>query len=329
MAVQFQDYYEVLGVPRDASQEDIQKAYRRLARKYHPDMNKGEEAERMFKKVGEAYEVLKDPDKRKKYDQLGENWQQGQEFRPPPGWENVEFDFGGPGGGGGRGGRGGGGGFHFDGDFSDFFRTIFGSGGGMGGHESPFEQAFRGGGGVGGMGGDRHQRAQRQQPTNVESEMTISLADAYHGAKRQITLQSPDGRSQRIDVTIPPGIKSGGKMRLKGQAPTGGDVLLKVNIAPDPRFTVDGVNLVTTIDLQPWDAALGAKTPVQTMEGEVTLTVPPGTSSGAKLRLKGKGMPKTKTERGDLHAEVRIVMPKELTDEQRELFEKLKEVSEQ
>lgn len=320
MSVKFQDYYKTLGVKRDAAQDEIQRAYRKLARKYHPDLNKDAGAEAKFKQLGEAYEVLKDPEKRKRYDQLGENWKAGEEFTPPPGFENVRFNFGGRSargsGSGGAGGASGGasGGFSFSpgGQFSDFFEAFFGEDGGPG----SFNQAF------GGRG-----QAHAHQPQAQEAAIDITLDEAFHGSTRQLTLQGPEG-TKRLDVRIPAGTTQGSKIRVRGQAGGGGDLILVVNIQPHATFTLDGHDLTMDVPIQPWQAALGDKVRVTTLDGEVTLSVPPGASSGAKLRLRGKGLRKRNSdERGDLLARIKIVVPKTLTDEQRRLYEQLKEQS--
>ncbi|MEE9212987.1 MAG: J domain-containing protein [Phycisphaeraceae bacterium] len=316
MAVKYQDYYETLGVKRGASQDEVQRAYRRLARKYHPDLNKKDpQAEQKFKQVGEAYEVLKDPDKRRRYDDLGANWKTGQEFRPPPGFENVHFEFR---------TSGGGPGFSFDpgGQFSDFFEMLFGQEAGSRVH------------GSGRASGQSHvtdemfrrmgSAAQAHPPAAQEAQITISLEDAYRGATRQITLQGPRGQTT-LDVKIPAGTTHGSKIRLAGVA-NGQDLLLNIAIAPHRHFEVSGHDLTTVLHIAPWEAALGAQVPVHTLDGEVTLTVPPGTSSGSRLRLSNKGLP-TRGGRGDLFARVKIVTPKNLTNEERKLFEQLKETS--
>lgn len=294
MAVTFEDYYKTLGVARDAGLDQIKKAYRTLARELHPDRNKADDAAEKFSKVSEAYDVLSDPEKRKKYDQLGANWKAGQEFRPPPGFEG--FDFGG--------GSGRGGGFHSGGDFSDFFRQMFGQGGGRGG-AGGFEDLFGGGG-----GGTR-----TQAPREQEAEITVSLHEAYHGSTRQLSLSGPGGE-KKIDVKIPARLKPGSKIRLKGE-----HLLLKVNVAPDPRFKLDGTNLTSDLKVSPATAALGGKADVATLDGTVTMTIPPGTSSGARLRVRDKGL-----KDGDLLVRVQIAVPKTLSDEQRELYEKLREL---
>ncbi len=310
MGVKFQDYYQTLGVKRDASQEEIQRAYRKLARQYHPDMNKDEGADAKFKQVSEAYEVLKDPDKRKRYDTLGANWQAGQEFRPPPGWEGRFRGAGNP---------GGGGGFQFNagGQFSDFFEAIFGqmaagSGGGSGG-ASGFEEFF----------GGARQQARPQAAPMQEAPISISLHEAFHGSTRTLQLQGPSGQKS-VEVKIPAGTTHGAKIRLAGEG-----LILKVTVAHDPRFTLVGRDLTTDLTLAPWQAALGDKAEVQTMEEAVSLNIPAGSSSGQKLRLKGKGLPNPKAgaDAGDLYVRLMIAVPKPLTDRERELYEQLKDAS--
>ncbi len=311
MSVKFEDYYETLGVSRDASQADIQKAFRQLARKYHPDKNKEPGADKKFKAVSEAYEVLKDPDKRKKYDELGQNWKAGQDFRPPPGFEGFRS---GSGHGGFRGSPGG---------FSDFFEMFFNQSGGHANINDLFEQAAQ----RNARGGPRRP----QQPRTVEAEVNISLHNAYHGGSRSIQLQDPQTKATRsLDVKIPKGVTSGSKIRLSGAAPGGGDLILKIHIAPDPRFTVHGHNLEVDLPVSPWEAALGSKVPLKTLNGEVTLTVPAGAQSGQKMRLRDKGLPKNKSgsEHGDLLARIKITVPKQLTDEERDLLEQLRDKSE-
>jgi len=318
--MKYVDYYKVLGVDRDASQADIAKAYKKLARKYHPDLNKGAGAEAKFKEVNEAYEVLKDPDKRKRFDTLGANWKHGAPFEAPPGWENVHFEYGAPGG-----GRGGG-----FGGFSDFFETLFGGrrgrGGGLG-DSFNLEDLF---GGTSGRA--RGAGAASVHGQDVESELTIDLEDAYHGSKRTIELSGPEGL-KRLEVRIPQGIRSGERVRLAGQgAPgrgrgRGGDLYLTIRIAPHAIFRQEGDDLTVTVPINAWDAALGSRVPVPTMNGEVQVTVPPGQSSGQRLRLRGKGMPRRGGGHGDLFAELRVVVPRTLSPEQEELFKRLRQVS--
>jgi curved DNA-binding protein len=314
MAVKFEDYYKTLGVKRDASQDDIQRAFRKLARKYHPDMNKTDDGSARFKRVNEAYEVLKDPDKRKRYDTLGENWKAGQEFRPPPGWEGRFRGAGGPGGAGGRAGSGGGG-FQFQagGQFSDFFEAMFGQmqGGNRGGSGAGFEDLF----------GARAGSGTPQPPPLQEAPITISLDEAFHGSTRRLDLQGPAGR-KTLEVKIPKGTAHGAKIRLGREG-----LLLNVSVAPHPSFTLTGRDLTTDVKIAPWQAALGDRIDVKTMDGTVSLNVPPGTSSGQKLRLKGKGLPSQKGKAGDLFVRLLIAVPKEISERERELYEQLKNAS--
>jgi curved DNA-binding protein len=316
MGVKFQDYYETLGVSRTATADEIKKAYRRLAQKYHPDINKEPSAESRFKQINEAYEVLGDADKRKKYDALGTNWRAGQDFKPPSGWENVQFDF--------QGAPGGSGGFQFEdlGGFSDFFGTLFGSG---------FGQTRSGRGRGAARGSMRTVRGQDQ-----EAELTITVEEAYHGAKKTIALEVPeltaDGearyRMRKYDVKIPAGTIEGSRIRLSGQGSAGhgggesGDLYLTLHIALHPIYTVKDHDLEMDLPIAPWEAALGAKVNVHTLAGTVSLTIPPRTQSGQKLRLRGKGLSRGRTA-GDLLAVIRIVVPDRLTGKERELFEQL------
>jgi curved DNA-binding protein len=308
--MKFQDYYQTLGVERGASQDEIKKAYRKLSRKFHPDINKTKGSEDRFKQIGEAYEVLKDPAKRSRYDQIGRE----DDFRAPAGWQNVDFNFGG------RSQKGGGG---VPGGFSDFFEAYFRQG----------------------AGGERG-RAPRAEPApahggDQEAELTISLQDAYRGVTMPITLQQSalgaDGgrrvEEKTFQVKIPPGTTEGTKIRLKDQGSKGtrggraGDLLLKVHLAADPRFDIDGHDLKATLPLAPWEAVLGAKVGFTTLDGEVQLKIPPGSQGGAKLRLKDKGLPKKAGERGSLTIELRIVVPPSPSQEEHKLFEQLHKVS--
>jgi len=302
MTVQFQDYYQTLGVKRDASQDEIKRAHRKLARKYHPDINKSKEAEKKFKQASEAYEVLKDPETRKKYNALGANWKAGQNFTPPSGFENMRFEFGS--------GSAGSGGFTFSSnDFSDFFGSIFG------------------GNGARSQSGRPRSRGNHKAPA-TEAAITITIEDAYHGATKQLTLQDPNtGTSKLLQVKIPPGVTNGSKIRLaQGDGPmTTGDVLLNITIAPHDRFEVHKHNLHTVVAISPWEASLGAKVPVETLDGPIMVTIPPGSQSSQKLRLRDKGLPQRgqKNSRGDMLVQLKIVVPKNLTDRERELFELL------
>lgn len=333
MAVKFQDYYETLGISRDASQEQVQSAYRKLARKYHPDINKDSGAEEKFKKINEAYEVLKDPEKRKKYDQLGENWQSGDDFTPPPGWEN--FDFG-------QGSRGrqrtqgapGGFNFSFDGGgggFSDFFESLFGGLGGFGDaratqgrqRRSPFGEQWS------------------QPGQDHEAELTISLEDAYRGGKKSVSLQTAetdaDGRvrqsTRTYQVAIPKGVTNGKRLRLSGQGGSGsaggksGDLYFTIRIAPHPVFRVSDKDLETDVPVTPSEAALGATISVPLVSGSAQIKIPAGIASGKKIRLKGKGLGNAKEGRGDVYAVIKIVVPKDLSERERELYKDLAEAS--
>ena len=316
MSVKYKDYYKVLGVERKASQEEISKAFKKLARKYHPDLNPGDDqAEEKFKEANEAYDALKDPEKRKLYDNLGANWQQGQDFRPPPGFENMNFDFRGHGGGGGFSGFGGGG-------HSDFFEFIFGQMGGQAG----------GMGGFGGFGDQGAEGAYGQSRYNargqdVEAELTLALEEAQRGGAKSITLRAANG-PKSLNVNIPAGVKDGQRIRLSGQGDAdygggqAGDLYLRVRYAPHPRFTVEGANIVLDLPLAPWEAATGAAVNVPTLEGQVELKVPAGFSSGKKMRLSGKGLgPEGK--RGDMFVRAKVQAPKAETEDQKRLWDEL------
>ena len=320
MSIKFKNYYEILGVSRSASAEEIKKAYRKLARKYHPDINKGPEAEARFKEIGEANEVLSDTEKRSRYDQLGSNWQAGQDFRPPPGYSNARHEYqGNP-----RGGRG----FNPQdmGGFSEFFETLFGQ---------QFENRQQNGS-FGGWGMAEEAPAPGGQ--DQEAAITITLEEAYHGATKSIRLQTQEvdarGRLQSANknyqVKIPQGITDGARIRLAGQGGHGprggsaGDLYLNIQIAPHARFKVEGHNLEVMLPITPWEAALGAKITLATLEGDATITLPPGSESGQRLRLRGKGLRQGKgLEPGDLMISIQIVVPKKLNAREKELFEEL------
>lgn len=324
---QFRDYYEVLAVPRTASEDELKSAYRKLARKYHPDVNPGDRsAEEKFKELNEAYEVLSDPEKRKRYDTLGQNWKAGQDFRPPPNWEggvNVEF-----------------------GDFGD----VFGGGRGPSGFSDFFESLFGGSRRTGRRGAGYAMRGQ-----DIETEIALSLEEAHRGIKRTLTLEvtepCPDCRGsgvkdgkpcptcrgagmvrrpKSLEVAIPPGVRDGSVIRLAGQGEPGagggppGDLFLRVRIQPHRLFNVVGENDVQVeLPVAPWEAALGARLQVPTLNGPVEMRIPAGTQGGQRLRLRGRGLNRRSGGRGDEYVKVKIVNPPRLTPNERELYEKL------
>jgi curved DNA-binding protein len=297
MPVAFRDYYESLGVSRDASPEEIRRAYRALARKHHPDVNKEAGAEDRFKEISEAYEVLRDPDKRARYDQLGANWRAGQDVSGEPdfsgfegfggfGGDNVRFDFGGE-------------------DFSEFFSGLFGQ-------RSRTQRS---------NGSERFSRRGGDQ----EAVLELSLEEVAAGGKRRISLA--DGRD--FEVNVPRGVRDGQRIRLAGEGEAGrgggppGDMFLRVRIRPHPRFRVDGRDLQTDLPVTPWEAALGATVEVRTLTGSARVRVPAGSSSDRRLRLRGEGLPDPQGRHGDLYAVVKIRVPKTLSDAERALFEQL------
>jgi curved DNA-binding protein len=304
MAVAYHDYYETLGVPRDASAQDIRRAYRNLARKYHPDVNSDPGAEDRFKEISEAYEVLRDEEKRSRYDRFGANWRAGEDVshaggfdgasRRANGYGDVRVEFGG-------------------GDFSDFFEGLFGARGSRG---------ARGAGAAGARGFS-------MRGSDHEAVLELALEEAARGGKRRISLG--DGRD--FEVEIPRGVRDGQRIRLAGQGEDGlaggpaGDLFLRVRLKPDPRFTVKGRDLYVDLPVAPWEAALGAEVPVATLEGTARLKVPSGSSSGRRLRLRGQGLPAADGKPGDLYATVAIHVPGKLTRAERQAFEKLAEVS--
>jgi curved DNA-binding protein len=322
MAVKFRDYYEVLGVPKSAKEDEIRTAYRKLARKYHPDVNPGDkEAEESFKEINEAYQVLSDPQKRKKYDQLGQNWKAGQDFTPPPGWEPAWTDFGSRTFGGAEGAGG----------FSDFFEMLFGG-----------RRPRRPGAGFTTPGRD------------IEAEIPLSLEEAHRGSTRAITLQIGETcpeckgtgtiarricptchgtgvarRPKTLEVTIPKGVREGAVIRLQGQGEPGsggppGDLLLRVNLQPHRLFSLVGeYDLQVEVPLAPWEAVLGASVLVPTLDRNVQMKIPAGARAGQRLRLRGQGLNKRGGGRGDLYAKLKIVVPANPTPKERELFQRL------
>lgn len=315
MSVEFKDYYEILGVEREAGDDAIRSAYRKLARKYHPDVAEDKvEGERKFKELNEAYEVLSDSEKRKKYDQLGANWDQpGAGFGG--GAEQAAW------GGAGAGGQD----WHFEGTgFSDFFEQMFGSGMGGGGRGGFYQQA---GGGT---------RAQKGR--DVETDLMVTLDEVYHGSTRTLRLQKPGqaGEEPAIQtgtVKIPVGVQAGQMLRLKGLGNPGinggaaGDLYLNVRLERHPDFQVKGADLYYDLELAPWDAVLGTEVAVRVPKGKVKLKVPVGSGEGDTLRLGGLGLPSGEGTFGDLHAVIKLKMPESINSEERKAWEKLKEVS--
>lgn len=331
MAVKFKDYYEVLGVKRDATDAQIRQAYRKLARKHHPDVNPGDRvAEEKFKEINEANEVLSDPEKRKRYDQLGPNWKDGAEFTPPPGWGrvNVQFEdlgsiFGGGGG------------------FSDFFETLFGAGTGRAGTERR-----------------RGSRSKSSRGQDAEAEMEISLEDAHRGGRHRITLQGSrpctvcggTGTSSGvvcttcrgsgqvlspkvIDVNIPPAARDGSVIKLskQGQQGTGGaepgDLYIRLRIRPHPLFTVSGDDLNIDVPISPWEAVLGATIEVSTIDGKAEVKIPAGSQGAQRLRLRGQGLNKRGGGRGDEYVRLKVVVPSHPTEREKDLYRELAEAS--
>jgi len=329
--VSYSDYYSVLGVSRDASQEEIQKAYRKLAREFHPDLNKDEDAEDRFKEIGQAYDVLKDEKKRALYDRYGETWKAVSEGRaPPPGADerSVRFDFGNAG---------------FDpsglGDLGSIFEELLGSRRRGDGFPGAGPGGFPGGGfgGVPGGAGFRRGPTASAAPggRDATATLTLDLEEAFRGGERELALSRPGGEAERIKVKVPGGVRSGQRIRLAGKGSPAlggrpaGDLYLEVAIRPHDRFRFedDGESLVASLPVAPWEAALGATVPFATLDGEVRLKVPAGTSSGRRIRLRERGYPKKGGGRGDLFAEVQIRVPEELSDQERELFGSLAEAS--
>lgn len=301
MAVEFQDYYKTLGVTRNATPDEIKKAYRKQAAKFHPDKNKDAGAEDKFKLANEAYEVLKNADTRKRYDALGAHWKAGQPFTPPSHSGASPFDFSNLG---------------QSGGFSSFFDSLFN------------QDVFSGGRAAGGF------RPQTRQPVkgqDLETKVEISLSEALEGAERRITVKQNSG-PQSLLVKIPKGAHHGLKIRLKEQGRPStsggpaGDLYLNINIAPDSRFTIDKENISAQVKLSPWEAALGTELNIPTIEGDVTIKIPAGSQSGSKLRLKGKGLPH-QGSRGDMLAELVVATPTTLSAQERKLFESLRDCS--
>jgi len=320
MALQYKDYYAILGVPRTASDDELKKSFRRLAREYHPDVAKDKKkAEEKFKEINEAYEVLSDAEKRKRYDEFGPNWKAGADFRPPPGWEQAagrrtyrrggagqpdyEFQFGGTG-------------------FSDFFETFFGS-------------AARQGRGARATGfGVDEELTERGR--DIEGDIMVTLDEVMNGSVRPVNVRTEAGgdiKTHTYQVKIPAGVAEGQRLRLAGRGEAGagggaaGDLYLRVRLARHPDFEVSDHNLIYEADLAPWEAVLGANLSVPTLSGRVNIKIPPGTQTGQKLRVRGRGLPGRDSAAGDLIVVTRIAVPPKLTDDERKLWEKLADKS--
>jgi len=312
MPVHYKDYYEILGVPRSASDAEVKKSFRKLAREFHPDVAKDKKrAEEKFKEVNEAYEVLGDPAKRKKYDELGADWKSGAEFRPPPGWEQS---FGG-----GRGARGAGPGhfeFEFGGTgFSDFFEQLFGS--------------RRGGNGGFGRSAGFHPGVEYAEAgRDIEGDILVTLEEAQHGSVRSVNVRHGQ-KAQTYQVRIPHGVTDGQRLRLAGRGEQGsaggqaGDLYLRVRFARHPDFDVEQHDLIYEADLAPWEAVLGANLSVPTLTGRVNIKIPPGTQSGQKLRVRGRGLPLREGGHGDLIVVTRTIVPEKVSEAERKLWEHL------
>jgi curved DNA-binding protein len=339
MPVRYKDYYEILGVPRTASEADIKKAFRKLAREYHPDVAKNKkQAEEKFKDINEAYEVLGDPQKRKKYDELGPNWSSGSEFRAPPGWESYTGTGGFPG----RGPRGEEFEFHFGGTgFSDFFEQLFGS------------RGARGGAGFGRSGGIAEEDF-AERGRDIEGDIMVTLEEAMRGSVRSVTVRRGvpcehcGGTGQRArhvcnvcggtgqvtktdtyQVKIPAGVSEGQRLRVAGRGEAGqgggaaGDLYLRVRFAKHPDFEVSASNLIYEVQLAPWEAVLGTNISVPTLNGRVNIKIPPGTHSGQKLRVRGRGLPQRGSGSGDLIVVTTIEVPSQVSDAERKLWQEL------
>jgi len=318
MPVEFKDYYAILEVPRTATDQEIKKSFRKLARKFHPDVAKDKKAaEEKFKEINEAYEVLSDPEKRRKYDQFGADWKTGGDSQPPPRWQggaggarSQEFHFGGTG-------------------FSDFFEQLFG-------------RSSRSGSGFGPRGFETNEAAESQGPVrgyDIEGDILVTLEEVMRGSVRSISLQRANpstGKSetQTFKVRIPVGMQEGQTIRVPGKGGDGfnggasGDLFLRVLYAAHPDFRARGSDLYYELELAPWEAVLGTKVGVPTLDGPVNVRIPASTDNGRQLRVRGRGLPRGRDgERGDLYIIVDVQLPAQLTDEERELWEKLSRVS--
>ncbi len=304
--MEFKDYYDIMGLQRDATQDEIRRVYRKLARKYHPDVSQEADAEDRFKQVGEAYEVLKDPEKRAAYDQLGSQWQAGEDFHPPPGWEGgferagARDDFAG-------------------GSFSDFFESLYGRAHAQAGAGHGDGQGFR-------MRGQDH-----------HARIIVDLQDSYRGSKRSISLQmpdlSPDGhvttRRRTLNIRIPKGIRQGQQIRLAGQGGASlggadaGDLYLEIEFGQMGQYRVEGADVYLDLPIAPWEAALGATMEVPTPAGAVELKIPPNSRAGQKLRLKGRGLPSKQA--GDLYVVLQIALPPADNEQHQQVYEQMRD----
>ena len=308
--MEYKDYYKILGVDEKASQDDIKKAYRKLAKKYHPDLHPDDEkSQEKFKEVNEAYEVIGDAEKRKQYDTFGSgaNFSNGQNFDP------SQYGYGG------------GGSYTYTssegGDFSDFFSAFFGGGGRASSSRS--SSGFD----IGDLFGGGSSRSREPQRQSYESELNITMDEAYHGADKKMTLNI-GGENKPIDIKIPAGILPGKKLKVKGEKwGVNGDILFKINII-EGRDTLDGLNINKRLDLFPDEAALGGKKVVDTFDGKIKINIPKGISSGKKIRIPKKGFKDMKKNTGDLYVEINIIVPEKLTDEEIDLYKKLKAIRE-
>lgn len=299
MTVDFKDYYKIMGVEPDASAEEIKRAYKKLARKYHPDVSDEPDAQDRFKEIGEAYDILKDPEKRAEYDQLRNYVSQGgRQRRTAGGGQSFTFEQG-----------------DFQGtDFEDLLKSVFGDRGGFDAHEHfGFGRA----------------RQREQHGGDVRYKLTITAEEAFHGGSRQISLTMPDGTDRKINVKVPAGITDGKELRLKGQGQPGsragleGDLYLEIAIAPHPMFELDGKDVTLVLPVAPWEAALGTEVEIPTLGGNVNMKIPANSASGKRLRLKGRGLPGRPP--GDQYVILSIVNPEVQTDKDRKVFEEMRD----
>ncbi len=302
--MQYNDYYNTLGVDKNASQENIKKSYRKLAKKYHPDINPGNrQAEEKFKEINEAYEVLSDPERRKKYDDFGSetNFQNGYDFDPSQFGKNVKYEY--------KTGE--------TGEYSDFFNMFFGENG------LDFDNLFSN------IGAKKRSRSYSNKGEDIEAEIELTIDEGFRGIEKRITLRGQSGE-KNLTFKIPRGVRDGERIRLHGQGTSGinggenGDLFLVVKLKSSDKFTIEGNNLTTTLDIMSWDAALGCELAVRAVDGKILIKVPAGVQTDSKIRVSGKGYVDRNGRRGDLYIQVRIVNPSHITHEMKELYEKLK-----